>query len=411
MEQQPDNSDGFAQWFTENNADGQYDEKTGQYTSGKYRGKTRNEAMMLARDEFGALNQSTPGFADKWGSRARGEDVSTGPRAMGQLPENMRGMPNTPDLSGFQQFDKQGRQVAGPSPTARQRFMDSVGQVAAKKTAATNAVNQRKIEQINNPAMVADMSIAAKDAQLAQSGITDLGGGTKAMKNKYGTGFATQMTPEEFAKRKPGVIIDEKGVVDTAGMMANKGTGTTTPYADTVNTAGALDMRDQNRADIQAKTLAAIPGAEARRAADRMTTIAAVKQQQAPLAATPGFSPTVAGPFNSTPQIPPPAGVVAQTQPQAPKTAVPAPTITGTNVPNVTALPMSGGLPDDRPGVASAAARGQAFQGVSKPQPTPATQSVGAMKGAMDFVKQIPANITRNVRQTYDETKRQIFGS
>jgi hypothetical protein len=444
MEQQPDNDGAFAQYFTETNADGQLDPKSGKYTSGPYKGKTLNEAMAMGRDEFAALNKSTPGFADKWGSRARGEDVSTGPKAMGQLPENMRGMPNAPDLSGFQQFDKQGRQVSGPSPSARQRFMDSVGQASAKKTAATNAVNQRKIEQINNPAMVADMSIAAKDAQLAQSGITDLGGGTKAMTNKYGTGFATTMTPQEAADRKAGktfgTIMDEKGSVDVKGMMANKGKGTTTPYqpGSTETPSLNMDAGDAIKAGIQTSIAGAMPGADARRASDRMKTVAAVQAQQAPMASTPGFSPTIAGPLNPTPQIPPPAGVTAQAQPQAPKTPtpIPAPTMpaesgasfglarsqppAATPAPAVAAKPATpipapfGGPPTPPPlsqqyvsKLPITSRAGIAVADVAKNVGFKAAQGIGAGVNAMQQGLKAAA---RNINSTVQKADRFVFG-
>lgn len=439
MEQQPDNSDGFAQWFTENNADGQYDEKTGRYTSGKYRGKTRNEAMMLARDEFGALNKSTPGFADKWGSRARGEDVSTGPKAMGQLPENMRGMPNTPDLSGFQQFDKQGRQVAGPSPTARQRFMDSVAQAAGRKAAAKQAVQDRIKWQKENPEAVADMSIAAKDAQLAQSGITDLGGGTKAMTNKYGTGFATKMTPEEFAKRKPGVIMDEKGVVDVKGMMANKGVGTTTPYqpGSTETPSLNLDARDANRADIQSKIAAAIPGADERRAADRAKVIAAVKgavpAPVAPMAAgaTPARSTPMVGLGGMvTPNLTPgearkrevdalPLGadmaskaiydakMYGAGRPKAPAAAAPtvapqpaAPAATPIPPPSASVMPAS------NPNYAIQRGNGVGAT-TTPPQAAPSPQIEAIKAGA----KAVPANVMKGLATSWEGMKRTLIGS
>jgi hypothetical protein len=284
---QPDNEGGFSQWFIETNAGAQFNKETQRYDSGPFKGKTLPEAQTLGRDMFTALNKSNPGFADQWGSRARGEDVSTGPKAMGQLPENMRGIPNAPDLSGFQQFDKQGRQVAGPSPSARQRFMDGVAQAAGRKAEAKQAVQDRIKWQKENPGAVADMSIAARDAQLAESGITDLGGGTKAMTNKYGTGFATKMTPQEAADRKAGktagTIMDEKGVVDVKGMMANKGVGTTTPYqpGSTETPSLNLDARDANRSNIQSSIAAAIPGADERRAADRRKTVNAISVQNA----------------------------------------------------------------------------------------------------------------------------------
>jgi hypothetical protein len=281
------------------------DDETGRYKAGKYKGKTSLEAQTLMRDAFTSEVQSNPGLIEKWASRAKG-DMGGGARGMGQLPEGVRSMPNAPDLSGFQQFDKQGRQVSGPSPSARMRFMDMVGQAASRKAAAKQAVQDRIQWQKENPEAVADMSIAAKDAQLAESGITDLGGGTKAMTNKYGTGFATNMTPQEAADRKAGktfgTIMDEKGVVDVKGMMANKGAGTTTPYqpGSTETPSLNLDARDANRADIQSKIAAAIPGAADRRAADRAKVIEAVKGA-VPAPAAPMA--TVANPARTAPMV------------------------------------------------------------------------------------------------------------
>lgn len=446
---QPDKSDGFAQWFTEDNADGQYDEKLGKYTSGKYRGKTRNEAKSLARDEFAALNQSTPGFADKWRSRARGDDVSQGPRAMGQLPENMRGMPNTPDLSGFQQFDKQGRQVAGPSPSARQRFMDSVNQGAVRAQTAKQAVQDRKAWQAANPGAVADMSIAARDAQLAESGITDMGGGTKAMSNKYGTGFATPMTAKEAADRKAGktfgTIIDEKGVVDVKGMMANKDTGTTTPYQPgttemgedgrLMSNASALNMdaRDANRADIQSKIAAAIPGAEERRAADRAKVIETIKSAVPAPAVASSMTPARTSPLPgvggmATPNLTPgearkrevkalPLGadmaskaiynakMYGAGKPPAAAPAVSAAPPPAVEAPKPPVTPATSQVaPKTRPAVAKVG------RDLIAPIVAPAPESP-QMKAMKTNVSNIPSNITAGLQQSYDGMKRTIFGS
>jgi hypothetical protein len=463
-EQQPDNSDGFSQWFTESNADGQYDEKEGRYTSGKYRGKTLNEATAMARDEFAALNKSTPGFADKWGARARGNDVSQGPRAMGQLPENMRGMPNAPDLSGFQQFDKQGRQVAGPSPSARQRFMDSVQQGAVRAQTAKQAVQDRKAWQQANPGAVADMSIAANDARLAESGITDMGGGTKAMSNQYGTGFATNMTPQEAADRKAGktfgTIMDEKGVVDVKGMMANKGKGTTTPYVAGSQDTPALNMdaRDANRAAIQAKTIAAMPGAEDRRAADRVKATNAITATNASNAvgeAVANFTPkTMWSPWNAAIDGPainagsqvgvdsantalsaaglqrravlspidiPPLGTASKpdspsTEQAPPKTtqglpfAMPA--ASGSQPANTstpaTGLPFEGPQPATAPAAPATQKKAGRFGGARSGAPQPANPQVDAIKQG---VKAVPSNIMAGLGQSYDGMKRTIFGS
>jgi hypothetical protein len=446
MEQQPENGtkNAFAQWAAEHNPDGQIDEKTGVYKSGKYKGKTTLEAQNAMRDLFTAEVKSNPGLIEQWASRASG-DMGGGAKAMGHLPENMRGIPNAPDLSGFQQFDKQGRQVSGPSPSARQRFMDSVTQAAGRKASATQAVQDRMKWQMENPGAVADMSIAAKDTQLAQSGITDLGGGTKAMTNKYGTGFATTMTPQEAADRKAGktfgTIMDERGAVDVKGMMANKGKGTTTPYqpGSTETPYLNLDARDANRADIQSKIAAAIPGAGERRAADRVTATNAVVAQQLPWR-TPGASPIIAGP--PTPSASP---------------QIPAPNPTAMNVPNITPFPSTKqGLPDDRPSVASVNARTRAFPfaqlvgppapgGAPAPTPAAATPTpppsasvmpasnpnyaiqrgsgVGAraappqaapspqIQAIKAGAKAVPANVMKGLATSWDGMKRTLIGS
>lgn len=227
---------------------------------GKWAGKTPEEARQLAMEEYAALPDEEK---MQWESRASGKQLKPG----GAMP--------FPSVS----TGRMGKTlVSGESPTAASRKAAMDGTAADNAIAAKAAVTARKAQQDANPAAVVDMNIAAKNENLAQSGITDMGGGTKAMSNQYGTGFAETLTNEQFAARKPGTIIDEKGVVDVGGMMANKGKGGTVPYkAGTTATPSLnMDAGDQIRAGITAKVAAAAPGAAERLAADRARMISAM---------------------------------------------------------------------------------------------------------------------------------------
>lgn len=227
---------------------------------GPWAGKTPEEARQLAMEEYAALPDEEK---MQWDSRASGEQLKPG----GAMP--------FPSVS----TGRMGKTlVSGESPTAASRKAAMDGTAADNAIAAKAAVTARKAQQDANPAAVVDMNIAAKNENLAQSGITDMGGGTKAMSNQYGTGFAETLTNEQFAARKPGTIIDEKGVVDVGGMMANKGKGGTVPYkAGTTATPSLnMDAGDQIRAGITAKVAAAAPGAAERLAADRARMISAM---------------------------------------------------------------------------------------------------------------------------------------
>jgi hypothetical protein len=63
-----------------------------------------------------------------------------------------------------------------------------------------------------NPGAYVDQQIQARNTQLAQSGITDMGGGNMVMNNRYGSGFVTQADPTK--PRPPARFFDEKGEVD-----------------------------------------------------------------------------------------------------------------------------------------------------------------------------------------------------
>jgi hypothetical protein len=181
-------------------------------------------------------------------------------------------MPTTPP--GMQQPNA----VAGANPgnNVPGRFGHMMESIKARADAGKTAVATERANQVANPAATVDRSRAAMANQLAQDGITDLGGGTKTMRNKHGTGFAQRLTPEQFANRAPAVIRDEKGTVDVVAMMANRGKSTTTPYVPGSQATPALNMDavDANRAAIAAMTASAIPGAGARLAKDRANQVA-----------------------------------------------------------------------------------------------------------------------------------------
>ena len=123
---------------------------------------------------------------------------------------------------------------------------------------AKEAVIAKRVEQTLNPAQTVDAARAVRDAALAQSGITDMGGGKKALSNKYGTGFATQGGPPT-----PGPhVYDDGKPVDMAASRA-KGSIVTMPGDNAVPSVAFKE-------DIAAKVAAAAPGAGARLAGDRL---------------------------------------------------------------------------------------------------------------------------------------------
>ena len=304
------NEGGFARYLAEQTADhGGVNKsmKGRRYTQGRFRGKSPDEATEILRREYEAFGDDIKAGYE---GQARGDTLKSsqamGGSAASKLP--FAGPKTT-------MTDMRGRPVSfGPSASAPARQAQMDAEHRGRIAAAGAAVRAVQDEQRANPAAVAARIQGARDAELAKDGITDMGGGTMAMQNQYGTGFVTHAEPG--APRKPGRIFDEKGEVDVGKMMGSKGTGTTVPYLKNGGDAIGADVRGQ----IQQGIAAAAPGAEARRAADaaRMTA-----QLQAA-----NTSAASAMPF------PPPAASQAA-------------------------------LPDDRPGVASQAARNNAMQ---KPQ-------------------------------------------
>lgn len=238
---------------------------------GPWAGKTPEQATQMAMEEYAALPDEEKARWDnsreslKVGGMPFGSPVSTG---------------------------KMGKPlVSGASPTAETRTNALNADAQNRAIAAKGAVQARKDWQAANPAAVVDMNIAAKNENLAHSGITDMGGGTMAMQNKYGTGFAEKLTPEQFAARKPGVIRDEKGTVDMTALKDGKlaydatemGAGAIAYGSPTVGTPALnMDAADANRAAIQQKIAAAAPKAADRLAADRAKQIAAMPAAPAP---------------------------------------------------------------------------------------------------------------------------------
>jgi hypothetical protein len=234
---------------------------------GKWAGKTPEEARQLAMEEYAALPDEEK---MQWESKASGEQLKPG----GAMP--------FPSVSTGRMSKTL---VSGESPTAASRKAAMDGTAAANAAAAKAAVTARKAQQDANPAAVVDMNIAAKNENLAKSGITDMGGGTKAMSNQYGTGFAETLTKEQFAARKPGVIRDEKGTVDMAALKKGKlaydptemGAGAIAYGSPTAGTPALnMDAGDELRKSIASKVMAAAPGAAERLAADRARMISAM---------------------------------------------------------------------------------------------------------------------------------------
>jgi hypothetical protein len=176
------------------------------------------------------------------------------------------------------------RQRMGPAE-ASAASQQALGQ---RQAAAKMAVRDTRIQQVTNPGETVDRIRTVQEAERNQMGITDLGGGTKAMSNKYGTGFAKRMTAEEYATRAPGVIRDEKGTVDTAALMAAAASGgaPTVPYKPGPGqgfpslTAG--EARPQVQQQIASGITAAAPGAPARLAQDKAAMVQSYTQQTAP---------------------------------------------------------------------------------------------------------------------------------
>ena len=229
----------------------------------KVAGANMAEADMNALKQF---DKMSPSQQLQWGidNGAPPKMIEAHKAGMPQtptLPPSVLAMPNQPDVNG-------GR----PGTNVMQRFAAMGAADASRNAAVKQAVTMAHAAQVANPAATVDAARAVRDAALAKDGITDLGGGAKAMKNKYGSGFAAPM-PE--GPRQPGVIRDEKGTVDVATMMEGKGKLDAVPYVPPIAgtpfekglTAGSV--RPQMQQQIATGIADLMPGADKRRVADR----------------------------------------------------------------------------------------------------------------------------------------------
>lgn len=228
----------------------------------KVSGANMAEADMNALKQFDKLS---PSQQLQWGieNGAPPKMIEAHKATMPQapaLPPSVLAMPNQPDR-------------AGPKPGVNvdQRFAAMGAADASRNAAVKRAVTAAHAAQVKNPEGTIDAAIAVHDAALAKDGITDLGGGNKAMKNKYGSGFAVPM-PE--GPRQPGVIRDEKGTVDVGKMMKNKGGNGPVPYVAPTpgtpfaNSPTAGEMRPETQQQIATGIANLMPGADKRRQKD-----------------------------------------------------------------------------------------------------------------------------------------------
>lgn len=298
----------FARYFAEVSASARgvkSDKRGSRIVGGRFNGKTQEEAMEIARREFAEMDDESKAT---YASQARGDDLKPASASLPFQPsatmKDMRGAPVK----------------FGPSASAPARSAAMAAKTVATAQAGAAAVKAAQANQAADPTGVAMRAQAAKDAVLAQSGITDMGGGTVSIDGKYGTGFAERIDPTK--PRTPGRIFDEKGEVNVADMMANKGQNTTVPYLQNGGDAIGADVAG----GIQQGIAAAAPGMADRRSADIAKSAATFAASlppamQAPPSATPMPAISLKRPAlpNDTPGA---ASTAAQTAMMTPKPTV-----------------------------------------------------------------------------------------
>ncbi len=235
--------------------------------------KDPQDFQVVGPQIFEQMAANDPNFASHWESVASGEAPQS-QTSLPKLPKKYREMPNAPTGSPAE-FDPVSGQLsrAGKSPRANQTFKDMADQLTSRRNAATQAVADTKAAQINDVPGTVDRSIAARDNQLAQDGVTDMGGGNMAMRNKYGAGFVTTGNAPRALGSKPGAVRDENGVVDMKASVAGN---------TIVNTPGnpeALPTRAESMQDIEKNIALMAPGAVERRAADRNAIVASTQKR------------------------------------------------------------------------------------------------------------------------------------
>lgn len=186
------------------------------------------------------------------------KDLATNPKP--PLPEFMKHLPNAP-------VDPRA------SPDAMDRFSTMAQNQIDRANAGRQAVYNKHAEQILNPAGTVDRNIAAKNENLAQSGITDMGGGRKILSNKYGTGVSLRPGDPGYGTNNGPHIIEKGQGVKVSGDKI---------VPDGAPVPGGIS-RATMKEDIAAKTAGIAPGASDRLAADRTKAIARQTQENAPM--------------------------------------------------------------------------------------------------------------------------------
>lgn len=284
-----DGEGAFARYATAQMADSggiKKDMRGARILRGRFKGKTEMEARELLRAEFSALDDAQK---SEYAAMARGDDLKSQKSASSSLPfqpsSSMTGM--------------DGKTVKfGPSASAPARAAAMKAQTIATAQAGKAAVKAAQANQAADPTGVAMRAQAAKDAVLAKDGVTDMGGGTMALQNQYGSGFAQKIDPTK--PRAPGRIFDEKGEVDVTGMMLRSkgsqldanGRAVGVPYMSGGSDAQAAGVS----AGIQEGIASAAPGMEERRAKDIEKNATSFAASLPPAMQTPPIAmPTVPG--------------------------------------------------------------------------------------------------------------------
>lgn len=268
---------------------------------GPYSGMHKAAAIEAITEKWKAMpDEQRQPFHDMGNNRGtRSGDFPTQP-AGGEAPAYPSVSGNPPDVATRPAFtDMRGNPNtgAGPSPTAGARY-NAMGRASEQRVQGARQAAQVVTDHYaSSPAAYVDRQIEARNTGLAKDGITDMGGGNRVMQNQYGSGVATQMAPG--AKRTPGVLADEHGVVDLSGKGAHvqiqdrtsQGTvvgshpSATTYKTDATGNIAMAPRRSDTQQTIATTGASLAAGADEARAKDRGTAIAA-------LPTTPAFQAT-----------------------------------------------------------------------------------------------------------------------
>lgn len=226
---------------------------------GTFSGMNTEEARQKAQEMW---QQLPPDQQNEWATKATGSPLlapsEQGDQAPKELPPLLRNNPNAPGLNSPTMGTYGGKSGTSPGQNVVERFVEMGAAQAVRAAGAKEAVTAKRVEQVLNPGQTVDAARAVRDAALAQSGITDMGGGTMALNNKYGTGFATQRGPAT-----PGAHVWDNGKPVDMAASRTKNSIVTMPGDNAVPSVAFKE-------DIAAKVSAAAPGAGARLAGDRL---------------------------------------------------------------------------------------------------------------------------------------------